>query len=202
MINLYINSFKTDNPDRQKEFDYCLKKNEDNPFIDHIYFLESEQNDLFNRPTFSDFFKAMSPAGVNIISNSDIYFDETIQLANQIKQREAWALTRWERVEEYDKRQSKMVEVIMYFNRRNPAATPKFSQDTWIMRGKPNIEDANFGLGINGCDNRIAWILKVNGYNVRNPSYSIRCIHVHKTPTSRNSYTVPRPYLWVEPCNL
>jgi len=200
-MNLYINSFVCENPDRRKELEYCLEKNEANEFIDNIHVLKKQEDDIFSRITFTDFFKQMKPGEVNIIANSDIYFDETIQLANQIREKEVWALTRWEQVEEYDHRLRKPVQVIMYFNRRNPAATPKFSQDVWIFRGRPNFE-AGFGLGVNGCDNAIAYLFKANGYNVRNPSYSVRAIHVHKTPTQRGDYTVPRPYLWVDPCSL
>lgn len=205
MINLFLNDFIVTDPKRKAEFDFCLTKNEENPFIDHIYFLKSnDEIDIYNRPSYNDFFAEMRkyPNDINIISNSDIYFDETIQLTEKIKSREVYALTRWEKTERYDQRTRKMVEVIMFFNQKNPAHPPRSSQDVWIMRGGPRIENASFGLGINGCDNKIAWLLRAHGYKVRNPSYSIRCIHVHKEPTIRANYTVPRPYLFIEPTSL
>lgn len=205
MINLFLNSFTSDDRQRQSELDFCLKKNEDNPLIDNIIFLKSIQEDtVYNRPTFSDFFKVMKsyPSDINIIANNDIYFDDTIQLAERINGREAYALTRWELTKRFDPTKREYVDVIMFFNQRNLAAPPKSSQDVWIFRGGPNIEDANFGLGINGCDNKIAYLIKMSGYRLINPSYSIRCIHVHERPTIRNNYTVPRPYLFIEPCKL
>jgi len=204
LINLFLNSFKSDDKERQKEFDFCIEKNIENPFIDKIYFLKStKENSIFNRPTYSDFFREMAkfPSDINIIANSDIYFDETVQLADRIQGREVWCLTRWEKMKRFDEKLQKEVDVIMYFNRRNPFDEPKWSQDAWVVRGGPNIE-ANFGLGIAGCDNKIAYLFRGAGYNVRNPSYSIRAIHVHEKPTIRTNYVVPRPYLHIEPHNL
>jgi len=56
------------------------------------------------------------------------------------------------------------------------------SQDTWIfMGGVPQISGADFTLGKAGCDNSIAYMLEQSGYNVLNPSRTIKTYHLHLT---------------------
>ena len=58
----------------------------------------------------------------------------------------------------------------------------KGSQDCWIFRSDLEIRDLNdadFEMGIPGCDSRIAHIFHENGYIVLNPSLSVKIYHVH-----------------------
>lgn len=189
MINLFINYFDHQNKDRKKELEYCLEKNKRNKLIDNIIIVNRNE-----RSTYGDFLRAMNdyPNDVNIIANADIYFDNTIEYANQIKKMECYALTRWELYN----------GTVMTFNQRHGRPSPPhWSQDAWIFRGsfkhndfdnviavnpkRQNVE-IPFQLGIPGCDNKIAALLREKGFNVTNPSLVIRAIHVHKN--SNRSY--------------
>lgn len=184
MTNLFINYFDHSNPARKKEIEFCLEKNEANTYIDKIIIVNRNE-----RAAYGDFFRAMSdyPKDVNIIANADIYFDETINLANGIKDSQCYALTRWEN------HNGSIIEFTQRHNKRS--APPQWSQDAWIFRGstKPeyydNVEAIRdnkiremipFCLGIPGCDNKIAALLTEKGFKVTNPSKSIRAIHKHK----------------------
>ena len=183
-MNLFINYFDHPNEARKREIDFCLKKNEENKFIDNIIVINKN-----HRCTYGDFLAEMwnYPDQVNIIANSDIYFDETIKLAEGIKGGQCYALTRWEFMNG---------NVIDFNHRHGKPSPPQWSQDAWIFRGsiKPdkfyNVKAVNsqtrqsemipFSLGIPGCDNKFAALLKESGIKVTNPSYDIKAIHVHK----------------------
>jgi len=190
MTNLFINYFDHDNQDRKKEIEYCLEMNKKNKLIDNIIIVNRGE-----RSTYGDFFRAMISYNkdVNIIANADIYFDDTIKLAEKIKKMNCFALTRWENHN----------GTVMSFNQRHGRPSPpQWSQDAWIFRGsvvRPESFDSviavnssrqsveiPFQLGIPGCDNKIAAVLREKGYNVTNPSLSIRAIHLHKN--SSRSY--------------
>ena len=93
MINLFTSYYKDKNSERQKEIDFCLDKNISNGFIDKIYIL-SETDDVpftsnklkiitHKRPTFKDFFNIINEFtkedDINILTNTDIFLDETIK---------------------------------------------------------------------------------------------------------------------------
>jgi len=187
VINLFINYYESADPKRKAELDYCYERNVENKNIDQIFTITCDQ-----KPHYTQFFKVMRefPNDVNIVSNLDIYFDDTIKLAENIGLRDCYALTRWELFN----------NKIVFFEKRNTAAHAKHSQDVWIFRGAPRFE-AEFSMGVPGCDNRMAYLLKVQGYNTINPCYSIKCIHVHesdKRPTHLHE-RVRGPYHWIEP---
>lgn len=210
MINLFINPFTHENASRQKEIDFCMRKNVENKLIDKI--IQVNKN---SRSTYGDFFKIMSqyPNDINIIANLDIYFDETIELAKDIKTMECYALTRWENYNG---------SVIDFNSRHGRPSPPQWSQDAWIFKGFPDDKDFDtvvainsksrsnetipFSLGIPGCDNKIAAMLKEKKYNVTNPSLSIKAIHVHKNESrSYPHYQILRgirPFGPVNPTSL
>ena len=182
MTNIFINYFDHSDLARKKEIEFCIEKNEENEYLHKIVIVNRNE-----RATYGDFFRAMKayPKDVNIIANADIYFDETIQKADNIKQFQCYALTRWEDVN----------GTIMDFNQRHGRPSPpQWSQDVWIFRGSttPEFYDTveairenrhreviPFSLGIPGCDNKIAALLKEKGFKVTNPSLSIKAIHKH-----------------------
>jgi hypothetical protein len=190
VINLFINYFDHQDKRRKREIEYCLKKNKENPLIDNITILNKN-----GYCTYGDFLREMAkyPKDINIISNLDVYFDETIKLAEEIGEGECYALTRWEFVN------GKVVDFNARHGRPSP---PEWSQDAWIFRGSvlagkfDKVKALNkhqritelipFTLGIPGCDNKFAALLKEQGLKVTNPSKDIKAIHVHKE--SRRSY--------------
>jgi hypothetical protein len=186
MIRLLYNYYEDKHATRKREIDFCLQKNLGNPFFQTII-VES-----VGKPTYQYFFQKINeltgPNDVNIICNSDIFFDETIVLAEKIQPKQFYALLRWEY----------MSNGSIQFHERPD------SQDTWIVRGKVENVHGNFTLGIRGCDNRIAHEFHAAGYTVSNPSKSIKSYHVHNSGV--RNYTmadvVPPPYHTIHPSSL
>jgi hypothetical protein len=190
MIRLFFNYYEDKHPFRKREIDFCLQKNLDNPYIKTII-IESAI-----KPSYDYFFRKINEVtqdnDINIICNSDIFFDESIVLADQCLQKlcpkEMYALSRWD---------WHLNGTTVFFDRAD-------SQDTWIVRGKVDNVQGNFTLGIRGCDNKIAYQFGQSGYRVRNPSKSIKTYHVHNSQV--RNYTmadvVPPPYLTVDPTHI
>ena len=178
-----------------------MRTNISNSCIDRIYLL-NETNEQFNypkivtiqtskRPVFNDFFELINNEtdddGINIISNSDIYFDDSLKYISKYSMSKVLALTRW-----------------------NTNGIPKlqstffYSQDTWVFFGEVKKVKADFQIGSVGGDNRLAYELKAAGYKVCNPSLTIKTYHCH-TDNFRNSYPkdfagrVPAPYYYPIP---
>jgi hypothetical protein len=189
MLRLFVNVYIDPHPERAAELAQCLERNIDHRLIDDVIKLEG-------RPTFREFFSRVNgvadDSDISIIANSDIFFDETLKYVEALARGECYALSRWDvandgRVNLYDKADS---------------------QDTWIFRGSiypVAVESANFTMGLPGCDNRLAQILAEAGYQVSNPSRTIRTNHLHLSGVkhySWNDYRVPGPYLLVPPVAL
>ena len=187
MIRLFYNYYEDKNPLRKREIDYCLQKNLANKHMTTII-CESAA-----KPTYQYFFdqinKVSGPDDINIICNSDIFLDETIALAANIKDKQLYALSRWDWLGND--------ALVRFFDRPD-------SQDTWIFKGPVTNVFGGFTLGIRGCDNRIAYEFHKAGYRVSNPSKSIKTYHVHNSGV--RNYTmadvVPEPYLTVPTSSL
>jgi len=188
-INLFVNYYEESNAKRRPELDMCMQKNATNPYLNFIPITSQ------NRMTFGDFFSICNSYSneddVSIVANLDIYFDETIRLAEKIKRNNFWALGRWD-----VKKDGTIVH----------ACRPD-SQDAWFVKGPFKNINANFEMGKCGCDNRLAHEAKKAGYKVENPSKSIKAMHVH-TSAIRNykrrkkQDLVPGPYYTVYPTEL
>ena len=183
MIRLLYNYYEDKNPARKKEIDFCLQKNLENPHL-NVIIIETP-----DKPRYDFMFVKLNsltgPDDVNIICNSDIFFDETILLAPQhLKHREVFALSRWDYISD---------QRIKLFDRRD-------SQDTWMWKGKMEGVISGFTLGRRGCDNRIAYEFKNAGYKVTNPSRSIKSYHVHNSNVRNYSHhdVVTGPYIHVD----
>jgi len=185
MINLFINYYNLPNKERQEELDYCIRRNIDNSFIDHVYvFLDKKINFYTNspekvhlinvaRPTYSVILSYINSRdcfkdSYNMISNTDIYFDQTISLIEKINMNNTCiVLNRWNI--QKDRKCSVFLET-------------KGSQDVWIFKGKINeklIPISNFYLGKRCCDNVFLNNLRISGYRSVSPSYDIRAHHLH-----------------------
>jgi hypothetical protein len=185
-LNLFTCHFVQGDKARQKELDFCLKTNQESGLFNTII-------NFSDRPTYNDFFKATEnyPNDINIFTNADIYFNDTIKLVQGIKANECYALTRWE---------LRDGEIISFedAHEMNAEAKPQHSQDVWVFNGTAKNINGYFSIGQPGCDNRIAREITISGYNVTNPSDEIQCIHKHANP--ERNYTmgsIPGPYMWV-----
>jgi hypothetical protein len=184
-INLFSSYYTVENKRRQAEIDFCYQHNLRNPIIDGCYYFDK------GRPTYQDFFKWMAefPNDINILANSDIYFDETLALVNRLDHRTCYALTRWE---------ERKGDIVEFDEAHKGTAKAMHSQDIWIFKGGPRVRGADFSLGQPGCDNKIAYLIMRAGYNVLNPSLSVHCIHRHAN--EEREYNLPKvlpPYKWI-----
>lgn len=178
-MNLFINTYTDKDPIRDAELKKCLEINK----LTGWGICE-----LQGRPTFKDFFNAINEVtendDINIIANSDIYFDKDYDFCREIQYNECFALSRWD--------VQPNGSAVHYQN--------SGSQDTWIFRGAIRmVEGANFTQGVAGCDNKIAWCLEQAGYIVTNPSTKIKTYHLHLSGVrnyirkGKPVYRLPRP---------
>ena len=215
ITQFYISS----NINRQKEILECLQKNLNNSLIDAIYlvtekeytFREMEIDNNINkakitqvnigkRMKYSDAFDIVERNSLNgyiIISNSDIFFDDTLTnlyKSGSSKKRMVYCQLRFEYTDN-DLNKCKI------FGPRGD------SQDTWIFHSNFNIikeqrKIFNFELGIPACDNHINYIFSILGYSVHNEPYYIKTYHNHKSDFrtyDSSTKKVVKPWLRVQP---
>lgn len=195
--------YTSQNEARRDEYLKCLETNIKNKYIKKIeIFIEPDTkppiesskinyNIVSDRPTFQDLFYFCNktyPDQICMISNADIMFDNTLGVIKKDDMKNKFiALTR--RAE----RNGKEVRF----------ARGGWSQDTWIFNSPVKIEGANFTMGRQGCDNRIAYLAHESGMLVTNPSDQIRAKHLHKSQHRNrdDSSKVWGLYLYVQPNN-
>lgn len=154
-------------PERQEELKECWKRNEG---------VFDEYTHPEGRPTFAELFRLCKPGMLNVIANSDIFFE---RIAHAPKEGEVWALSRYD---------VDPTGAAMLWNHRD-------SQDCWIVNGGPHDIEAHtaiarkdgdahdieipFTPGVAGCDNKLMHVLRMAGYKVTNPAKTIRTYHLH-----------------------
>ena len=151
---LIVQRATSDNPIRAQEFEECLARNSFGGYFEHIEIVEG-------RPDLTSLFVLANKfAGLPVvIANSDIIFDESIALAEDIDAKEFYCLSRWE---------------------PRGLCAGSNSHDAWIFRAPCNLV-APFQLGRYGTDGRLARIALDSGYRVSNPSFSIKALHNHES---------------------
>ncbi len=207
---LWINWYIDPDAERQAEIERALEKNLASCLFSEIVLLaDPAAQDPFSgtdasvvrigvaaRPSFDTFFAEIASRSLdtdlNVIANSDIYFDETLALLDHYPMAgRCVALSRWD-VESDGS--SRFLDEHGY--------TRAWSQDAWIFLGIPRGIEADFLLGKRGCDNRLAHEIARAGYHVENPSVTVKAHHLHQTAIRR--YTqgdedlVPKPYKGIE----
>ena len=194
-MRLIVSYFIPSNSQREREINHCLLQNLNNSKItemivlDETGYLQSKGKMKVihhSRPTYGELIRLFGD-GVNIIANSDIWFNETIEKAEALQDgKNCYAITRTEIIG----------GELVKFENAHYNCPPHFSQDVWIFRGKHDFdcfdkveawhstkritEVIPFQMGIGGCDNIFAWNLLMKGYDVRNPYNDIICIHEHE----------------------
>lgn len=179
---------------RFKEIHKCLKNNLENDIIKKVVFFYEIENEnkidykfynhekimiipvvTNNRRDISfnnivDYINLNFKNELCIISNNDIYFDNTLNKLNQldfIKYNYFISLTR--------------KNCDNYLDNNNKIWKPhSASQDSWIFRSPLKLMPSNINLGWIQCDNIISEAYHKLGYNVINPHYSINAWHLHK----------------------
>lgn len=190
-IVIYTQYYRTNNADRQRELDECLRRNTNHPGISRVMlFVESDAPPLpkatvpveviesDERMTYAEWFRWVrrQEHGIALLLNSDIYIDEGLEHLTATFDRP---------------------DIFMALTRYNPAARglhlndfPHWTQDVWGIRADSDLPESliyasAFPLGFPGCDNRIAYVLWSHGFRVRNPCYHVRTIHLQAS-TARN----------------
>ena len=133
---------------------------------------------LAERPTYRHYFEFAnaSLSGEKIIvANSDIFFDDTLNLLEAISlEGRVLALTRY--------------NLKPYLNHTGrPWVRNEGSQDSWIFQAPIRNFYSDIKLGWYGCDNWIAWEMDQAGLEVLNPSLTIHTWHVHEFPRKHKS---------------
>lgn len=211
-VNLFTTYYN--DLDRNVELMTVQALNHRNKVIDKVYIWDETEQPCnvtkfeikrrVRRPTFQDLFDWVNEVtgdnDINIIANSDIYFDdmglEMMKVALGVN--DCWALTRWDVNSNNMVRQGDvMVHDCTFMNRRD-------SQDSWCFKGRIHFGNFDFELGKPGCDNAIAHRLQEAGYNVTNPSWTIKTFHLHKGDARpwHGTARVEPPYTLLNPTEL
>lgn len=205
---------------RQKEFRFCIEKNLVNPNVDRFLviwekssempypdsrysFLDNLKVTIFphdRRPTYDDFMalavdqNLTGPVG---IINTDIFFDESLSLAENIPADTIYSISRYN------------------WDPDNESATSlqgdgrSGSSDTWIWRAPLKTFKADIILGVIGCDSYFVQRALGASLKVLNPCLSVRSYHLHKVGIRNDSpsglrYWDARDYsiTCIDPCKI
>jgi len=205
VISLFTTFFLTSDQDRQLELLTCLKNNNQNEYIKQIYlFLDGKDDQAtidylnsnvpqskiifvyINRiPSYGDWityskqFKDVL-GDTSIFCNADVYINDSAeQLPDYLSKKESIVCLSRHDVNE---------EISV------PHPNPHWSQDLWAISKENilNIDNKCFidelsitYTGMYRCDNKLAYIFAMRGWEIYNPYLDVRCYHVQKD-ASRN----------------
>jgi hypothetical protein len=207
MFNLITSYYHSPSNERQQELNQCLIYNSKNQYIKSIYLLNSQIYDL-------DFIDAEHRSKIVqftvnddnkdrlyydcaikftndylfgqkcIVSNSDIYFDETLSILENFdfSNNIAFALSKYENGILHERSDS---------------------QDSWFFSSPLNVELSliHFKFGFPGCDNIFLGLMMKSGYGLLNPSKTIKTHHLHDS--GYRTYTdcdkIPGDYWGISP---
>lgn len=224
-IILITQFFKSPNPKRRKEFQYAVEQNINNSYLDKIILpnekiysnsesginLEEidkiEQINHGKRLTFQDSFNLIKKLDAKsktsnfyLLSNLDIFFDETLRNLKKIKldcRKYMLALVRNEFKPGMKLKDCKTTGV-------------NWAQDTWIIHSNnlkhltpERLKMLDFRMGVGRCDNRLAFLLKEWGLQPQSIPNVIRSYHIHDEVEQKKGWKyqkqVPGRGLFLDP---
>jgi hypothetical protein len=198
MLTVFVQYYVAKNPARAAELNECFKKNIENTFITTLIIFFEVEADMALIPDYPKIIKRYYPhrmtygywlretdklpvGTLSFLINSDIYLTESVTHLIVNKQ-----------VILDDK---KFVAISRY----NPEGDtfvlnkdPHWTQDVWgLAKGAtafPNAlyQEAAFELGQPACDNKIAYVMHSYGFNVTNPCYKVKTIHLQADDNTRS----------------
>ncbi len=197
-IHLCTPYYHSRDEQRQEELDRCLAKNIENPLISSITLFIDDGHcpaftddkvrivDIERRLTYRKWIEYAQSLGrrhISVLSNTDIFFDETIWKLGAIFQPKARFVTL--------SRHEETVEGLV------PHPDPKWSQDVWAIDTGSEFSESflrglEFGLGIPRCDNKVVYEAVIHGAEIINPFPDIRAIHVHDSQVRQYHKTLDR----------
>jgi len=128
------------------------------------------------RMTYDQYFRFASraPGTRFIVANSDIAFDETLAALDRID---------WK-------------DTLVCLSRTEPDGGPPEwcpgqrwadnSQDAWVFRSPLKPFRCDWKLGVEGCDNVLAYEAAQAGLYILNPWYDVKAWHLHESKLRRN----------------
>jgi hypothetical protein len=186
-ITVFTPYYAAGTPERQAELDLCLERNLACAAVSRLVLLIDDGHTppvrhpklqvlrVEGRPSYAEWVRLtqkVAKRGISVLANSDIYFDQSVSdLRKCITGPETFlALSRYEKI-------GKDLQ---------PHAKPKWSQDVWGFHTDavfpPSLMKAlEIPLGVPRCDNKVAYLFGVHGWQVYNPLRFVRSIHVHET---------------------
>lgn len=162
---------------RVADYAECLEKNIGNPWLTSLIAIQEEplpaedpRNQMLlspkirliqlgRRATFSDHLDALREtpfAGLRGLMNSDVHFDFTLMRLRGLS----------------------LGKAVLGFTRTDLLMKEFYGHDAWVFSEVPHVA-ANFCLGYDQCDWIFEELLIRLGYEVLDPSYTVRCVHVH-----------------------
>lgn len=209
---LFAQYYIDSNPTRAKEIEYCLHRNvrifdeivllnertyspEEMGFTTSTIPANIKQHIIGSRLKYEDAFdyakKKLGYSAYIVIGNSDIFFDETLN-----------------NVRRSDMSVRKICMAQLRFEFSPTGGEPKLfgprydSQDAWVFHTNnlPTFP-IKVGLGVPGCDNKIAYLLYCNGFDVINHPDAVRTFHYHSSQVRRYTAAdiLPDPYAAIIP---
>lgn len=217
-IHLFAQFFVHKDSQRRKEINICLNQNILNPYITKIHLLNEKiysdeelglsdskiiQTNIgirINYKSIAKYIRVNGLTGYFIMANSDIFFTDEIKnlfVSELSTKKQLYALLRYE----YDDLQH--ISKSKIFGPRGD------SQDTWIYHSNYPLTEQhekalNIQFGKPGCDNKIAYIYNMLGYDVINDPLFIKSYHYHNQTSRDYNMTdkIPEPYLLISPAGI
>lgn len=211
-IQLLVQYCNTHMPDRQAEFDECLRRNLANSSILAVHNLvettvavpiEFTTHPKYRQQlvprwlTYADAFEyanANLPGQIVCLCNLDIFLDERsdwTQAAGLLARGVVLCLSRTEYSADGDTFEDPGFAALAFAN----------TQDAWLFQPPVRVANADFEIGTPGCDNAIAHRFKQAGYFPLNAASRFRILHYDRCrgetgtsrPLLRSSETVGYP---------
>ena len=171
---------------------YCLHKNLSNPLIDEVVLFVESNCDFKN--TFNskltvvkiserlsyeywyEYSKKKYPKDIKVLSNSDIFFDETIGVLKNIDNWNKDILFVSSRKD--ISKNGDLLESRECYNDDSICIEPELSQDCWIFKNDLEHFDKNYILGYFNCESKLRLAASSQDVKVVNLFEHINCIHL------------------------
>ena len=199
IMSFYKGSYKKD---RFQELLMALRRNLKNPYVTAVHTLWEDRDPIIYvnssvlekklvrvkfgvQPTYKDFFDyanlRLGRGAVGIVTNSDIYFDETVQCVTPVTpDRPAYNATKQHLVYALSRHPSNPC-----IGRSDYCESYTGSHDAFVfaLPLPPKFSSRlDFTQNHIGAENVVIWEFRhLPGYVVRNPCQAVRCYHVHCT---------------------
>lgn len=148
----------------------------------------------FNRrATYHDYFDlanhTMEAGQICVIANSDCHFDDTLRFVNAQNIKGKFLCVARKHIQEDG--------TIL------PDPQAVCAQDAWIFENPVRVPpDCDFTFGCPGCDNKIAWLMEQQGYQIFNPAYTINVFHHHASRDVHYGTPIPGPHKLIVPSEM